>query len=383
MGEAYTCASGGVIAAGREYWPAWRRTLATHTWAHLTGNTLGDLDPKLDPLVNPSYPGDAPWTGMNGQPSVVSAWSGGAWDEGGRALYITGGGHGDYGGNEVYKWDALTGVFSRINKPTGAIGNLGTVNDGNDATNPCYFDGQPRSAHNYGNLQLVNGEFWNFQGANYSTGFGVRSAFKLVGTSFVRQTTRTFGATYGATIWDSSRNRFLLIGSGNSQPQWWKPADDSLGTMAHWTNNDQQEMFGVYDSRRDIVLQFSRYVTCFKCDDTSDAVAITATGTPPNWATYTALGYPSRSSVVYDYANDRYLVWGNGTSIYILTPPAVGQNPLTANWAWSKIDAAAGNTVTPTATSNGTYGRFWYSPFLKCCGVVNSTTERMHVFALD
>ena len=384
VADSYGCASGGVIAAGKVYWPAWRRAMAVGTWANPGSNTLGDLDPKLDPLVNPNYPGDAPWKGITGQVSVVSAWSGAAWDEATRSLYITGGGHGDYAGNEVYKWDALTGAFARINKPSGAIGNTGTLNDGNDATNPCYFDGKPRSAHNYGNLQMVAGEFWNFQGSNYANGFGVRSAFKLVGSEFVRQTTRTFGASYGMTIWDSARSRFLLISSGNGQPQWWKPSDDTLDQMTHWTNNDQQEAFGVYDSRRDIVLQFSRYVTCFKCDDTADAATITASGTPPNWVTYTALGYPSRSSVVYDYANDRYLVWGNGASIYILTPPTVGQNPLAATWVWSQIDPAVGNSVTPTAAaSNGTYGRFWYSPFLKCCGVVNSTTERMHVFALE
>lgn len=382
--DSHSVASGGAIAAGRFTIPAWRLAMPNRTWAHLTGNTLGALDPKLDSLVNPNYPGDAPWKGVNGQESVISAWSGGAWDEASRSLYIHGGGHADYAGNEVYKWSAITGQFSRLNKPSGAIGNTGTLNDGNDATNPCYFDGKPRSAHTYGNLQFVNGEFWSFQGSNYAIGFGIRSAFKLVSNSWVRQTTKTWGASYGMTVWDSLRSRFLLISSGNGRPIWWKPGDDSTGQMNYWTNNDAQEAFGVYDSRRDVVVQFSRYVTCFKCDDTADAVAITTTGSPPVWASYTAIGNPSRTGVVYDYDNDRYLVWGNGLSVYVLTPPVVGANPLTATWVWSKIDPDAGNVVTPTtAAANGTYGRFWYSPYLKCCGVVNSTTERMHVFALD
>lgn len=382
VADSYSCASGGIISAGRFRLPSGFPS-SPLTWSEVGSNTLAEIDPAIDPLVNPNYPGDAPWKGINSHPSVISAWSGGAWDEATKSLYITGGGHGDYGGNEVYKWNAATGLFSMVTKPSGAIGNIGTLNDGNDASNPCYFDGQPRSAHNYGNLRIVNGEFWNFQGANYSLGMGVRSAFKLAGTSFVRQTTRTWGASYGMTVWDSLRSRFLVISSGNGQPNWWKPSDDSTGAMAHWTNNDEQEAYGVYDTRRDIVLQFSKYVTCFKCDDTSDAVAITATGTPPTWASYTALGAPSRSGVVYDYDNDRYLVWGNGSSIYVLTPPAIGQNPLAATWVWSKIDPAAGNTVTPTAAaSNGTYGRFWYSPSMKCCGVVNAVTQKMYVFRL-
>lgn len=382
VGDSYSCPSGGLIAAGRHRLPAGFPS-APYLWAEVGSNTLSALDPTNDPLVNPNYPSPAPWVGMNGHPSVISAWSGGAWDEATKSLYITGGGHGDYAGNEAYKWDAATGLFVRINNPSGAIGNTGTLNDGNDATVPSYFDGKPRSAHTYGNLLIVNGEFWNFQGSNYSSGFGVRSAYKLVGGAWVRQTTRTWGASYGMTIWDSARSRFLLISSGNGQPLWWKPSDDTQGTLSHWTNNDAQEAYGVYDSRRDIVLQFSRYVTCLKCDDTADAVAITATGSAPDWATYTAIGNPSRTGLVYDYTNDRYLVWGNGSSIYVLTPPAVGQNPLTATWVWSKIDPAPGNAVTPTAAaSNGTYGRFWHSPSLKCCGVVNAVTQKMYVFRL-
>lgn len=382
-GDFYACPPGSYIAAGRFRLPP-GFPAAPLTWAEVGTNTLADIDPALDPAINPNYPSTAPWIGSNGHPSVISAWAGGAWDEANRRLYITGGGHADYAGNEAYAWTASSRAFSRLSKPSGAIGNTGTLNDGQDATNPSYFDGQPRSAHTYGNLLVVNGEFWNFQGSNYSSGFGVRSAYKLVGDSWVRQTTRTFGASYGMTVWDSLRSRFLLISSGNGRPVWWKPSDDTTGQMAYWTNNDAQEAYGVYDARRDIVLQFSRYVTCLKCNDTADAVQITTTGTGPNWASYTAIGNPSRTGLVYDYDNDRYLVWGNGASIYVLTPPPVGQNPLTATWTWSKIDPAAGNTVTPSAAaSNGTYGRFWYSPSLKCCGVVNATNQKMYVFRLE
>lgn len=383
VADYYGCASGEVLSAGRFRWPEWRRSMSAKTWVEVGGNTLSNVDPALDPVINPNHPAASPWAGMNGHPSVISAWSGGAWDEAARRLCITGGGHGDYAGNEAYAWDASTGVFSRLSTPSGAVGNTGTLNDGLDATSPGYFDGQPRAAHTYGNLLVVGGEFWTFQGSNYASGFGVRSAYKLVGDSWVRQTTRTFGASYGMTVWDSLRNRFLLISSGNDRPVWWKPSDDTLGQMIHWTNNDAQEAYGVYDSRRDIVLQFSKYVTVFPCDDTADAVQITADGQAPDWATYTTIGNASRTGLVYDYDNDRYLAWGNGSSIYILTPPPVGSNPLTATWAWSKIDSAAENTVTPTsAASNGTYGRFWYSPFLNCCGVVNAVNQKMYVFRL-
>lgn len=386
VGDSYSCAPGGRIAAGRHLLPAWLSAMPVHTWATPGSNTISSVDPAIDPAVNPNYPATPPWWGSNGHGSVITAWCGGAWDEVKKQLFVTGGGHADYGGNEVYVWSAQTGAFSRINKPTGAIGNTGNLIDGLDATIPTLFDGQPRAAHTYGNLRVVNGEFWNFQGAVWYAGFGAISAFKLVGTSWVRQTTRIFPECYGMTVWDSTRQRFVIVSSGNAIPVFWKPSDDTTGSIGIGTGytNGSSGVYGDYDPLRDIILQFSTNVTCLKADGSADAVTITATGTAPNWATYLPEGHSSGAGVVRDAANDRWLIWGGGTSIYVLTPPAVVQNPLTATWVWSKIDADASNTVTPTApTAHGTFGRFWYSPSLKCCGVVNSVTQKMYVFRIE
>ena len=383
VGDSYSCASGGRIAAGRHLLPAWLSAMPINTWATPGSNTISSVDPSLDAAVNPNYPGIAPWKGVTGTVSVVTAWSGAAWDETNKRLLITGGGHADYAGNEVYAWGAATATFSRLNNPTGAIGNTGTLSDGLDATNPAYFDGRPRSAHTYGNLPMRNGEMWNFQGSTYVSGFGICGAWKFVGNDWVRNGTTTFGAGYGSTLYDPSRGKFIRIGASNSQPTWYDPVADSTTQMARWTNNDAQEMYGVIDTRRDLVVQFSKYVTLLKLDDSSDAVVATQVGTVPNWAAMNVPGNSSWAGLVYDYANDRYLVWAGGSSIYVLTPPAIGQNPLTANWVWSTLAPAVGNTITPSNTGvAGTYGRFWHSPSLNCVGVVNSVTEQMHVFRL-
>lgn len=382
-GDSYTCTSGGTIYAGRYALPAWRRSMAANTWAAPGSNTLSSVNPATDAAVNPNYPSDAPWIGANGFASVVSAWSGAAWDEATKKLLITGGGHADYAGNEVYSWDALTATFARLNNPTGAIGNTGTLNDGLDATVPGYFDGRPRAAHTYGNLPLRSGVMWNFQGSTYASGFGICAAWKFELNDWVRHGSTTFGGSYGSTLYDASRGKFIRISSGNSRPVWYDPVGDTTAQMTHWTNNDAQEMYGVIDTRRDLVVQFSKYVTLFKLDDTADAVVATQTGTVPDWVALSSVDNPSRAGIVYDYANDRYLVWHGTASIYVLTPPAIGQNPLTANWVWSTISPAEGNLVTPSNDAdNGTYGRFWHSPSLNCVGVVNAVNEQMYVFAL-
>lgn len=50
--------------------------------------------------------------GMNGQGSITEAWTGMAYD--GQYFYLTGGGHGDYGGNEIYRYDAVNNVAIQL-----------------------------------------------------------------------------------------------------------------------------------------------------------------------------------------------------------------------------------------------------------------------------
>lgn len=377
VADSYSCASGGVIAAGRHrLLPGFPS--APLMWAEVGGNTLSAVDPALDPLVNPNYPSDAPWIGANGFPSVVSAWSGGAWDEANKRLLITGGGHADYAGNEVYQWSATTGLFTRLNNPTGAIGNTGVLHDGLDSTNPAYFDGRPRSAHTYNHLRMVDGVLWNFQGSTYSGGSGVRGAFKFYGNDWHRNGTTTFGNNYGATLYDSLRSRFVTISPGVGQPRWYDPVSDTTGAYSRWSNNNDSfgsELQCVYLPSRDMTVSFTEDIQLFKLDDTADSSAAIISGTIPPWADKRQIG------AVYDEALDRILCWNGGNAIYVLTPPAT--NPLANTWVWSKIDPTAGNVVTPTSPALvGTYGRFWHSPSLKCCGVVNSVAQKMYVFRL-
>lgn len=377
VGDSYGVASGGVIAAGRYRLPAGFPT-AQLTWAEVGGNTLSNVDPALDPLVNPNYPGDAPWIGSNGFASVISGWSGAAWDDTNRRLLITGGGHADYAGNEVYQWSALTGLFTRLCNPTGAIGNTGVLNDGLDGTNPAYFDGRPRSAHTYNHLRMVDGVLWNFQGSTFRGGSGVRGAFKFYGNDWHRNGTTTFGNNYGATLYDAIRSRFITISPGVNQPRWYDPVSDTTGAYSRWSNNSDSfgsELQCVYLPSRDMAVSFTEDIQLFKLDDTAHSSSAIVSGVTPPWTDKRVIG------AVYDEANDRILCWHGGSSIYVLTPPAT--NPLTNTWVWSKIDPAAGNAITPTSPAlAGTYGRFWYSPSLKCCGVVNATNQKMYVFRL-
>jgi len=53
-----------------------------------------------------------------GGKSILTAWNSAAFDEENLLLYFFGGGHADYGGNEVYRFDLKKGVWKRLTDPS-------------------------------------------------------------------------------------------------------------------------------------------------------------------------------------------------------------------------------------------------------------------------
>ena len=372
--ESYAIASGEVLSGGRFRLPAWRRALTPLQIALVGTNTLAEVNPESDPAVNPNYPANAPWRGVGSQSNVVTAWNGAVWDEVNKRLCPFGGGHADYAGNEFYAWNGWTdqGAFSRLSNPTGSIGNTGVLNDGQESSG-VYFDGQPRSFHTYNNFAVRNGVLWFFGGSPYYAGNGASRPFFWNGSSWTMDADLSAGAAYGGVAYDSVRDVFLVTHGSTHQPKTYSPVSKAVSTKSTWINLSGGYVNPHYNALRDVYVLFGTAIHIYSGDCATASGAATIAGAAPSFTVMTA-------GVQYDAENDRYLVLNGGTSIYVLTPPAVGQNPKTATWVWSQIDFAG--TVTSPA-SNGTYGRFWFSPSLKCCGVVNATNQKMHVFPLE
>lgn len=96
-----------------------------------------------------------------GPRSVLIAWNSAAFDAKRRLLYFTGGGHRDYGGNEVYRFDLNKGSWQRLTEPS-ALTHLFIDGDYNErADKPwrrlCWMPDTrkvPASAHTYDGLQF-------------------------------------------------------------------------------------------------------------------------------------------------------------------------------------------------------------------------------------
>jgi len=125
--------------------------LAPGSWTKLqTENGFFDVAltrAEHDAIVQQS--GGASFWGTGGPSKVFEAWNSGAYDAAENRMFFMGGGHADYGGNEVYSFDFDTLEWTRVSEPDPL-----TKSDGLDSNgNPLFIpeDG-PLSPHTYEGL---------------------------------------------------------------------------------------------------------------------------------------------------------------------------------------------------------------------------------------
>lgn len=131
-----------------------------HGWVQVNTNRFLDTQPPVSDRQT--------GLGTYSQFSVVSAWSGFAWDNFNGNIVLWGGGHANYSGNELYIWNGLTGAWG-----------LGSLPSALDADSLVVGSGGPQSSHTYGN------NFWLEKNAMFGT-FGGAAA--PTGTTFEERT---------------------------------------------------------------------------------------------------------------------------------------------------------------------------------------------------
>jgi len=194
---------------------------------------------------------------VNGVPlgtprKIIAAWSSMAWDSNRHQLIIWGGGHANYAGNDVYRFDAADLRWHRASLPS-------AVQAPFDDRRYFTADGAmnaPISAHTYDNqefLPLID-RFITFGGASYNTGAyfllddGVTKTGPYLwdpsraGANAVGGTTGSqvdpdrFPEVTGGRMW-MNRNAVTVNGSGDSRP-------DSFvnGTSAHASEGGSESL---------------------------------------------------------------------------------------------------------------------------------------------
>jgi hypothetical protein len=193
---------------------------AEGSWIRVNKNEFRDVWPALDQI--PNTPGYL-------KPSkVIFAWGSMAWDSNRDQLIFWGGGHANYSGNEVYRFDTKTLRWERASLPSDMVNPLGDSQ---------YFavDGPlnaPTSSHTYDNqefLPLID-RFLTFGGAKFN---GKQK--------FVLQDGVTLTGPY---LWDPSRAGADLVGGASGSQVNPQLYPDVIGTRM-WDNRDTIRRKGI------------------------------------------------------------------------------------------------------------------------------------------
>ncbi len=197
------------------------RSTPENGWVRVNNNQFLDVWPPTGLLVSPSKaPNSQPWSPRG----IIAAWSSFAWDSRRGDLILYGGGHANYGGNELYRWRATTLKWERMSLPSD-IASLGSYPwltvDGPNAS--------PPSAHTYdNNIYLpVADRFLTFGGPIYQSG----------DPYIIQNTDGTFRVT-GPYFFDPARaDENKVGGKTGSHSQWKNPNLWVIGGEM-WENRD-------------------------------------------------------------------------------------------------------------------------------------------------
>lgn len=373
--------------------PAWRRAMAPRTWANV-GNLPTSVDPERNPALNPNHPGPAPWRNTSGGGTidrVFNAWSGAAYHQPSDELWVHGGGHDDYAGNEIYKiaMYAEEPRWELVIPPTGALGNEGRLLDGLEASG-VYFDGRPRSSHTYDLPVFVGDEFWLAAlGSTFASGIGTATTFRFRDGDWQLVQRDQFAtgdnAQQGSAAYDASRGRLFFVPSANRTLTYWDVATSTRVDTGIWLNLGRQSRSIVIPELDLLVVLNGSYAAELGVYDHGRTPGMSihqpgATGEQPSYDGYDAdWWYPNG---VWIPALGSIACWHGGTDLWLLTPPA--SNPTTTPWSWSRLRADASNTLDPgVPTATGMFGRVFYSAALHGIGVITRHDRPIAFFALD
>lgn len=391
--DIYSCASGQSIYGGKHLLPAWRQLMSAGSVALIPGNTLASIDPQNNASVNQNYPGAAPWRGITGQPALISAWGGMAFDDArGRAWMPLQGGHGDYAGNEPYFADLMQDTVNwvMVRKPSGALG-MTPVPSYIDNSTVNFSDGRLRPAHSYNNNIYVPGigpmvtrqggafpDGTNDQDKVYKIDETTGEATMLCDHSVVSLSTK-----YGGAVYDAANHRILSTGVGNTNL-----VSINTNTWAASTAVSNDNYVDGYAKllilpSLDLLAVFQGggpgYPAKFYLRERSalpTMIQPTITGTMS-----AGLGLNGTVGAAWDDVNQQFYLWNNTSNTNEITVLKPSGNPRTAPWLAS-VRAFSGVTVSSRAYW-GTWGRFGYSPILKGCYLINATNEQFHFFATE
>jgi len=380
------------------------RTMPENSWARVNSNEFQDVWTPEGLLMSPSKDGSTPWDPRN----IIPAWSGFAWDSRRGDLILYGGGHANYGGNDVYRWRGTTLNWERMSLPS----DITSLED-----YPWFtVDGpnaSPKASHTYDNniyLPIVD-RFLTFGGPNFGLGHTYEiqepdGTVRVTGPYFLdparadenkvggitgshSQWASPYLGVIGAEMWenrdvplnmpDVDFPRHFIDGATGYTQEGGKDVvfvHASYGILSKYTINDvsdptldswEQVGFndsgwgqgaGAYFPAQDLFVRISpdrfSYWDLSTAGPANSSVVFVPDG--PSLDDISTGGYGLGDyGIDYDSPRNRFLLWGGGGDVYALyPPPAVSPE----GWEIEKLE----NVATPTPDSD--LGAEWFTGVL-------------------
>jgi len=299
---------------------------------------------------------------------IMSAWSSGAYDTKRDRLIIWGGGHGDYGGNEVYVFSMKSFQWTRLNEPTRFP--KGLEENPNDEVN--HPDGSPVARHSYDYLQYIPSVDKFFVGGGGGIWFsGQFSDDTTYLFDFDTLAWTQHGTCPSAGISTSALGpdgRVWMHGSAGSTAV--LSAFDPKTSV--WTRYANYNSWIGYARSAIIDPVENKYVLIgdgqVRIWDLSDPYAkhkvVQTKGDVPQGE----FDYPG---LAWDPVTRKIVAWAGGATVYTFD---------VATLTWKAYATKGVNTTPPEAARNGTHGRWRYVPFLGVIVNVNDVDENVFVY---
>ena len=313
--------------------------------------------------VDPCPSRDCAYSGIVGQAAVVTAWSGGAYDTSRDRLLLWGGGHADYGGNEIYAFDIGTLKWLRVWGPTNNVASV--LSPGTET----YSDGNPVSRHTYSALAYIEStdQLFSQGGALYRSGNGTKATwlFDVKTNSWHRKDDNSsgVGGIWGQSAYDPV-TKHVFHQDNNGLMEF-----DPVGNI--WTIKGKVDG-GIWNASLTAAIDPSRRLfvavggrAIYVWDLNSFQLTRPATTGGDAIISANAPGF------VYNPTTKKFLAWSGGHVLYELDP---------TTWKWTAINPEKESKSPGTAVSQGTYGRFQYIPSKDAVIVVNGNSENVYVY---
>jgi hypothetical protein len=302
-----------------------------------------------------------PHPGIGDISCVMSCWAGGAFDTTRDRLYVTGGGHNGYSGNEIYAFDMNDLAWIRLNDFT-------PTEPGGECPDP---EVAPCATHTYDGMEYIPPPVDRLVVA----GCCMPHAYLFDPESLVWEVVdlpSDVGNTIGnVSGYDPMTQRFLFETTYSGQLYAYDAAQNAWNVLAAGPYLNYYRSGALDPTRRLFVLagsgngEFPETADSLLLWNVDDATwsAVATTGDT------TVASLPS-PGLDYDAVADRMVAWAGGGDVYSLDLD-------TLEW---EAHATTGEVIPTAANMNGTFGRFRYVPSKNVFVAVNNTNENVFVF---